>query len=359
MPFVRRTALFSLLLVLAWATAAHAQDWARKMFTDTSHDFGTLARGAKAQYQFKFTNPYVEPAHVAAIRSSCGCTTAEATKSDLKTWENGEIVANFNTNAFLGSHSATITVTFDKPYAAEVQLQITGTILSDVVLQPGMVELGTVDAGQGAERKIVLTHTGRSDWGISDVQSANTNFEVEVNENRRANGSVIYELLVRLKPSSPAGYINDQLFLVTNDAEAPRIPIDVVGRVVAEVTVSPSSLALGTLTPGQAVTKNVVIRSKKPFKVLGIVCDDDFSCKLPDEAREVQLIPITFTAPHQPGKIAKTIKIKTDLGENAVPPVSCQATVVDDSSAPVPASGSKTSSADRSRGNRTAGFQGE
>jgi hypothetical protein len=359
MPFVRRSALFSLLLVLAWAQVAPAQDWARKMFTETSHDFGSLARGTKAQYQFKFTNPYVEPLHVAAVRSSCGCTTAETTKADLKTWETADIVANFNTNAFLGSHSATITVTFDRPFAAEVQLQVTGNILTDVVLQPGMVELGTVDAGQAAEKEITLTHTGRSDWNISDVQSANTNFEVEVNENRRANGSVVYDLLVRLKPSAPAGYISDQLYLVTNDPASPRIPIDVVGRIVADVTVSPASLALGTLTPGQAVTKNVVIRSKKPFRVLGIDCDDEFSCKLPDEAREVQLIPITFTAPHQSGKIAKTIKIRTDLGDSAVPPISCKATIEEESNTPMPASGSNTSSTYRDRGSRTAGYNGQ
>jgi hypothetical protein len=327
------------------------------MFADTSHDFGTVARGSKAQYRFKFTNPYVEPAHIVSIRSSCGCTTAEATKTELKTWETGDIVATFNTNAFLGVHSATITVTLDKPFVAEVQLQVTGVILSDVVLQPGMVDLGTIDSGQGAEKKILLTHTGRSDWNISDVQSANTNFEVEVNENQRSGGTVSYNLVVRLKPTSPVGYINDQLFLVTNDLEGQRIPIDVVGRVVADVTVSPTSLALGTLNPGQSVTKNVVIRSKKPFKVLSIVCDDEFSCKLPDDAREVQLIPITFTAPRQTGKIVKAIKIKTDLGDNAVPEITCQATVVDAPNSTVPASGNSTSAVQHDRSSRTtAGY---
>jgi hypothetical protein len=360
MPFVpRRSALISLLLVLASATAAPAQDWARKMFTDTSHDFGNVARGSKVQYLFKFTNPYVEPAHISSVRSSCGCTTVEATKTDLKTWEVGDVVANFNTNAFLGSHSATITVTFDRPYAAEVQLQVSGNILTDVVLQPGAVDLGTVDGGQTVEKKIALTHTGRSDWNISDVQSANTNFEVEVNENRRANGAVVYDLLVRLKPTTPAGYINDQLFLVTNDPSTPRIPIDVLGRVVADVTVSPASLALGTLTPGQTVTKNVVIRSKKPFKVLGIDCSDEFSCKLPDEAREVQLLPITFTAPRQSGKITKTIKIRTDLGDTAVPPITCQATVEEDAKDPVPPSSSSTTSAGHDRTGHATGYSGQ
>jgi Protein of unknown function (DUF1573) len=329
--FVRRHVLLAWLVLLVCATAAPAQEWARKMFNDTSHDFGNVARGAKAQYHFKFKNIYEETVHVLSIRSSCGCTTPEVTRSELKTWETSDVIATFNTSAFQGQHSATITVEFDKPFHAEVQLQVYGNIRSDVVLQPGQVELGSIDSGQPVEKIITVTHTGRNDWKITDVRSANTNFEVEVNETRRAQGSVTYDLSVRLKPTSPVGYINDQLFLMTNDPQTPQIPIDVEGRVVAGVEVNPPSLSLGALMPGQKVTKNIVVRSKRPFRVLDVQCADGFTCKVPDATREVQLIPITFKAGDQPGKLVKKIHIKTDLGENAVPDVTCQATILDSS----------------------------
>ena len=273
---MRRAFLIATMLLLASAATAPAQEWAKKMFTTTSHDFGNVAKGGKAQFKFTFKNIYEEPVHVASVRSSCSCTLPEASKSDLKTWETSDIVANFNTNAFLGSHSATITVTFDKPYLAEVQLQVNGNIRGDVVLQPGAVELGTIDAGQGGEKKISVTRTGRSDWTISDVRSANTNFEVEVQEQQRSAVNVTYDLTVRLKPTAPVGYINDQLVLVTNDVEAPQIPVDVEGRVVAEVTATPMSLSLGALAPGQSITKNIVVRSKRPLKITGVACDSSF-----------------------------------------------------------------------------------
>ncbi len=47
------------------------------MFSESSHDFGTVARGSKTVYRFKFKNIYEEPLHVSGIRSSCGCTTPE------------------------------------------------------------------------------------------------------------------------------------------------------------------------------------------------------------------------------------------------------------------------------------------
>ena len=43
------------------------------------------------------------------------------------------MIAAFNTERFLDARGATLTVTFDKPSYAEVQLTVTGHIRSDVV----------------------------------------------------------------------------------------------------------------------------------------------------------------------------------------------------------------------------------
>jgi hypothetical protein len=355
---VRRHVSVALLLVLAWAGVAPAQDWARKMFTDTTHDFGNVAKGGKSVFKFKFKNIYEEPLHVASVRSSCGCTSVECTKPDVKTWDTSDIVATFNTNSFLGFHSATITVTFDKPYFAEMQLQVHGNIRGEVTLVPGSVQLGTIDAGKSVEKKVTVTRSGRSDWTITDIRSANTNFEVEVSDPRRSAGNVSYDLTVRLKPTAPVGYVNDQLFLVTNDSETSQIPVDVEGNVVAEVTVSPALITLDA-APGQSVTKNVIIRAKRAFKILGVTGDDSITCKLPEAAREVQILPITFTAGKDPGKVVKKLKIKTDLGENVVPDITFQAKVLDPTEAtPVATPDAAAASLDRTQ-NATAAVRGQ
>ncbi len=152
---------------------------------------------------------------------------------------------------------------------------------------------------------------------------------MEVQEQQRSAVNVTYDLTVRLKPTAPVGYINDQLVLVTNDVEASQIPVDVEGRVVADVTATPMSLSLGALAPGQSITKNIVVRSKRPLKITGVACDSSFSFKLPEAANEIQVIQLTYTAGGQPGKFVKKIKIKSDLGENAVPEITCQGSVLD------------------------------
>ena len=343
---MQRHLLSALLVVLLGATAGRAQEWARKMFPESSHDFGTVARDAKVEYRFQFSNIYQETAHVVGVRSSCGCTTPEITKSELKTYEKGEIIARFNTRAFTGHHSATLTVTFDKPFYAEVQLNVWGEIRSDVSVRPEQVDLGSVDQGTPVEKRVTVTHYGRSDWQILDVRSVNTHYEVEVVNGPRQGSTVSYDLIVRLKKDAPPGYLKDQLILITNDQNAAQFPIEVEGIVNAELTVSPQILALGAVEAGQKVTKNVIVRGRKPFKITAAHCDDDaITCKISDSANKVQLIPVTLVAGDKPGKLTKKLLIETDLGKTFVAEVTVQAEILP-SERPVQAAGEKPAGLD-------------
>jgi len=323
-----RCAIVAALAVAFSAEAAQAQDWANKMFSVTSHNFGTVARGAKTEYRFTFRNIYKEDLHVVGVRTSCGCTSPEVSKHDLKTHETADIVAKFNTRTFLGQHGATLTVTFDKPYFAEVQLRVAGNIRGDVTFDPPFVDLGNVDLGKGAERNVRVTHVGSTPWEIKDVRSANPNFEVQLSKPTHSATQSVYDLMLRLKPETPAGYVKGQLILVTNDPRAVQIPMDVEGRIVAEVTVSPQLLALGAVQPGRSVTKNLVVRANRPFCVTGVSCSDGcLTCPVKETAATVHILPVTFQAGDAVGKIERQLKIATDLGDGAVPSVTVQATV--------------------------------
>ena len=330
-------ALCAALVAIVGGDAAHAQEWAKKMFTVTSHNFGTVAKGSKTEYRFVFRNIYKEDLHVTGVRTSCGCTSPEVTKRDLKTHETSEIVAKFNTRTVLGQHGATLTVTFDKPFHAEVQLRVAGNIRGDVTFDPPFVDLGNVDLGKGAERTVRVTRAGSTPWEIKDVRSANPNFEVVLSKPTPGSAQTSYDLSVRLKNEAPAGYVKGQLILVTNDPRATQIPMDVEGRVVAEVTVSPQLLSLGSVVPGGTVTKNVVVRANRPFCVTGISCPDGcLSCEPRATPATVHILPVTFTAGDAAGKVERQLKIATDLGEGAVPTVTVQA-VVEPAAAAAPA----------------------
>ncbi len=297
---------------------ATGKEWARAMFETTTHEFGTVARGAQAEYVFVLQNIYKEDVHISGVRSSCGCTTPTIENASLKTWETGGIRAKFNSRSFLGQKSATITVTIDQPFPAEVQLTVSGYIRSDVVLQPGAVDVGELDAGVPAEQTIDISYAGRNDWQIRGIEVPHDYFRVSLRETRRGQGRVDYQMNVRLTENAPVGYLQDQFFIVTNDQRMERIPVVISGRVLPSVTVSPSSLALGVLQPGQQVTRKILVRSKRPFQVTDVDCGSDcLTFESPQGAAKLHVIPVTFTAGDEPGTLAMEINIKTDLGQGA------------------------------------------
>jgi hypothetical protein len=295
-------------------SAASGKEWAQKLFATTTHDFGHVARGSKTEFAFDIQNTYEEDVHIADVRSSCGCTTPTITKPTLKTWEKGTILATLNTKSFLGHRTSTLTVVIDKPFYAEVSLNIAGYIHSDVDFQPGSVAFGDVDQGAASQKEVAVTYYGRQTWQITDVRSANPHLEVELSDAKKTGNGVTYKMVVRLKDDAPAGAIHDTLTLVTNDQRLPTVSITAEGRVTVPLAVSPASLFLGVLKPGQVVTKQLVVTGKQPFKVLGVKCEDGaFVFKTTDVAKKVHLIPVTFTAGEEAGEIDRKIEIETDL----------------------------------------------
>lgn len=308
------------LLTLAFASIAtpslFAQAWATKMFKETSHDFGAVARGAKTEFEFELTNIYEEDLHIASVRSSCGCTSPRITKADLKTWEKGAIVAQFNTRSFIGKKAAVVTVTIDKPYYAEVQLMVSGHIRSDIVVEPGEVQFGDVDQGSAKNTELSVQYVGRNSWKINDVRSQCDYLTVKLKREEQGSGRIGYRLDVGIKENAPVGNIQQEIILVTDDRTYERISIPVFANVLPPLTIAPKTLDLGDLKPGEGKQQRLVVRGKSPFTITEIVCEDPrFQFKVPTGEKGTHLVPFEFTAAEEVGEIQQTITVKTSLGE--------------------------------------------
>ena len=155
--------------------SAQTANWAAGMFKTVSHDFRTVGRGTKNEFHFVLRNKFQEDVHIASIRSSCGCTTPRVSKDLLKTHEEGAIIAKFNTDTFIGQKAATITVVFDQPYYAEVQLKVKGFIRTDITFDPSEVSFGELKPGETTDARSRLpgpaTHSGESPMCVA---TANT-----------------------------------------------------------------------------------------------------------------------------------------------------------------------------------------
>jgi hypothetical protein len=310
-----RVWIVSLMELFLTVSTAQAQDWARNLFKHTNHDFGTVARGAKVEHRFALENIYLEDAHIASVRVSCGCTTPEIPAQVLKTWDKAEVIARVDTQAYLGQKDVTITVVFDKPFPAEVQLQIHCFIRSDIVVQPGAVQFGTVAQGIKSRQKVTISYAGRNDWQIQSVECANPALSFQTTEVARGRGLVTYDLLVTLAGTASPGYIRDQFNLVTNDANpsAVRVPIPVEGVVQAAITARPSPLYMGTVEAGKSITRQLVVRGTTPFRIIRIQSSNSrFRCTAPTVAGALHLLPVTCDVGTVSGTATGRIIIDTD-----------------------------------------------
>jgi hypothetical protein len=91
------------------------------------------------------------------------------------------------------------------------------------------------------------------------------------------------------------------------------------GLVVANLTISPSPLMLGTVQSGQTVKRQLIIKGAKPFRILEITAEiPGFSFAPSDEAKAVHVVPVTFKAEGAAQSLDGQILVRTDLEEAPV-----------------------------------------
>ena len=296
----------SLVSVVLSNQSANGQAWLRQMFKNqTTHDFGDVQLGDVPEFRFQIENVFKETFHIQSINSSCGCTIATASKTSLKTWEKGEIVCKFNSPAVgVGPKQATITVKFDRPYRAEIQLSVKGNIVTGLSLEPKSIEFGQVVENNLPERTVRLRSSGNPNFKIRDVKSVFKHISVKIKETGRSNGVVSYDIITKLKDSVPKGFTQDQLYLVVEEGrnfdgspKLSQVPLPFKAKVTSALQLSPEVLSLGPLAPGEVVKKKVFLKSDKPFYVSDVRCQSEaFSVKATSKPKKMHIVEVTYTA---------------------------------------------------------------
>jgi len=84
-------------------------------FPETQHDFGKVSEGEKINYTFRFVNKGQSELVIKDVKSSCGCTAALLSSSNIKPGQEGTIKVEFDTKNRSGKNSKTVTVRSNDP----------------------------------------------------------------------------------------------------------------------------------------------------------------------------------------------------------------------------------------------------
>jgi hypothetical protein len=327
-------------IVAAWAfaglaTVAPAQvtNWSDVIFPEHAHDFGTVARGSKVKHSFKLVNSTNQTIHITDWRTKCGCTDVKVGAREIPPGTQTFVEATLDTTKFQGYKASGLTLVFDRPSFAEKDLALTCFIRGDVLLTPGSVDFGEVNRTNAQPQVLTLNYLGgQTNWGVLKLTTLSDHITAKLEElpGTRTPSSVQYRLTASLKPSTPVGYFRDEIVLETNDPQSPKIPVSVTANVQANVVLSPRVLPMGTIRPGQTVSKDVLVRAGRAFTISGVetpveglaISQDD------SEARPLHKVRVTLTAPAKPGPFHAQVGLKTSLEDEPPAELSVFATVV-------------------------------
>jgi hypothetical protein len=310
--------------------AAPAQNWQDTLFSERSFDFGPVPRGGVVRHPFVLTNRLNVPITILNLRVSCGCTSGTASTTSVAPGKTAIIEAQMDTRNFVGRKSTTLFVSvMAGNQESEIGLGVSSMILSDVVLNPGVVDFGQVSRGQVPSQSIAIDRIGKPEWRIVKLTSGCKAINASLQETQRVNGAVSYQLTVSLKSEAQAGVIRDEIRLVTNDPETPSIPVPIGAQIRGELTATPSSLALGNVISASGVQGKYIVKASKPFAIAKVEgTGEGFYLQETDLARKaLHILTLTFNPAEgtMKGDVTRTFKITTDLpGE---PPIEVSATL--------------------------------
>ncbi len=260
-----------------------------------AHDFGTVARAAKTEHRFEIRNPFKQPMHLASISASCGCTTPIIETQVIQPGETGTVLARFNTGTFSGDRKASLNLTIDQPSYMQLQLNVKGYIRSDIVINPGELNFGTVPEGEAKEVEANLEYAGRSDWKITGINSNSSLISATFEELQRAGGRVTYKIKAKISPDGSNGDQSTMLTLQTNDNRLKSVPLAVNAQIQAPLSASPTSVALGEMTPGQPIKQRILLKGTQPFQILDVQAPDmQVSFEPSQESRAIQFLNVTI-----------------------------------------------------------------
>ena len=323
--------LASFSLVFTFVPNVEGQEWARKMFKETDHDFGKVPMGQVPEHRFEIQNIYREPIHIQSVTSSCGCTIVSATKKTLKTWEKAEIVCKYNTPAVdPGKRQATITVLFSGQFRGECQLNVKGVVVGGLLFEPESLDFGQGTKGNLPEQKIRLTHTGSPDFRLVDIKSSYGHIKIRKGPTIKQGNNVSIDLIAELKDSTPTGYCEGELVIVyqksINDRDKlgnpvlRKMPLKFSAKVCTPLQVAPKILNLGSVTPGQTIKKKIFLAADVPFKISDVRCRNTaFAVSADETAKKLHIVEVTYTGNgnQETGKQDCELAFFTDLGSQA------------------------------------------
>jgi hypothetical protein len=235
---------------------------------DPVYDFGQVYNGTMVKHTFRLRNTGTAPLTINAVRTSCGCTAAQPTKTELLPGEDSAIAVSFDTKADHGPATRTITVLTNDPAHQQLQLTMRGDVKVQVEANPSLVTFERIKRGTEPSRQVTLIdEMPDRTFKVGAITNANPNIKVT---SKPLGGPKPGALLtITLVKTAPAGPISDLLKVDTS-----RVPVEipVSGMVLGDINVNPPQVSFGIVPHHASALRFLRLTNSgdHPVKITGI-----------------------------------------------------------------------------------------
>ena len=275
-------------------------------------DFGAVYPDSVIQHSFVLTNRGSRLVNITKVNATCGCTKALMATNQIAAGKTAELNVVINFKGRRGHLLKSIYVDTDDPGTSSLRLEVKGTVLVPIEVQPEGVHFGTVGVGGTVEREVLLSAVGTNVFHVGSVSSSSTALSARcetLEEGKRYR--------IRISSEGPRSYGSTMasVRVETDNTRMPQVDIPVAAFVAGDIVAVPAILLVVPTATNTVRTSQLTLWSPslKPFKVTKVECPGDgmtatITTVMPERTR----IEVKTRGPLA-GVGGKSVRIETDL----------------------------------------------
>lgn len=235
-----------------YARVQRAEDEPQLWIDNWKQDFGIMTPGSILSCRFKLRNQGAGMLHVTHVDTSCGCTAAKLSASQLGPAESAVLSLTIKTPLATKDVSHMVSFRTNDQRHKYVELRIQGKSRWPIECDVGTLHFGSLRPDQLSTRTVeVISRTG-TPFRVVDVVASAGWIAVDALDSANHPGRHRYEITIQQRQ---VGLYSENVRFFTDCEERREIVVPVTLEIATPALVSPRQIVMGTLVPGQ--TKDI------------------------------------------------------------------------------------------------------
>lgn len=246
-----------------------------------SFDAGSVPLNDKISHTFTIRNDTSSPLRITGVNKSCGCTTAELPKHDIKPGETLGVPVRVDVGRSSAKQVQTVLLNTDSPKLSQFVLSLAYQG-SDGGWEttPRQVRFGRVVAGETLRRDVhlatgvasqIVSVASMEPWHSVSLRTASTN-----PAGASVGGGASAVITIALAADAPAGELGGSVRVKTTSKTAPELVVPVFATVERNLRLVPDAVSWGFVKAGERRESFVELhaRTKRPVNVVSVDSSD-------------------------------------------------------------------------------------